>query len=135
MTSQNVNEIKEKYNEQIDLSENKLYQIGSVFFLNEGGYNISNILTDFTKISIKLVYEQQVLVEEQKKKLFQCKKLQKIDKNLMIDNKKQYFKYNKKYFNLKAKKKYFNLNVNKEKIFNKNVDKCNGLIKKIILLK
>ena len=110
MTSKNVNEIKEAYNDKIVLSENNLYQIGSVFFENKGGYNISNILTDFTKLSTILV-DKQLLIKEQKAKTNSIqnivKMLEKINKNLMIDNKKQYFKYNKnkkKYINLKDKK-------------------------------
>ena len=39
------------------------------------------------------------------------------------------------YVRVKSKKKYFNLKIKREKILDKNLHKCNELIKKIILLK
>lgn len=88
---ENENESEEEYDEQIDLSENELYQVGSVFFENEDGDNISNILTNLTKVQIALVDSQQELIKEQKAQTTSMqnivKMLQKINKNLMKDDK------------------------------------------------
>tara|TARA_X000000950_G_C13758824_1_gene595911 strand:- start:754 stop:1029 length:276 start_codon:yes stop_codon:yes gene_type:complete len=91
MSSKDENESEEEYDEQIDLSENELYQVGSVFFENEDGDNISNILTNLTKVQIALVDSQQELIKEQKAQTTSMqnivKMLQKINKNLMKDDK------------------------------------------------
>ena len=88
---ENENDSEEEYDEQIDLSESELYQIGSVFFENEEGDNISNILTNLTKVQIALVDSQQELIKEQKAQTTSMqnivKMLQKINKNLMKDDK------------------------------------------------
>lgn len=91
MSSKDENDSEEEYDEQIDLSENELYQVGSVFFENEDGDNISNILTNLTKVQIALVDSQQELIKEQKAQTTSMqnivKMLQKINKNLMKDDK------------------------------------------------
>ena len=90
MSSKDENDSEEEYDEQIDLSENELYQVGSVFFENEDGDNISNILTNLTKVQIALVDSQQELIKEQKAQTTSMqnivKMLQKINKNLMKDD-------------------------------------------------
>lgn len=91
MSTKDENESEEEFDEQIDLSENELYQVGSVFFENEDGDNISNILTNLTKVQIALVDSQQELIREQKAQTTSMqnivKMLQKINKNLVKDDK------------------------------------------------
>lgn len=71
MNNKDLNELNEKYHELIDLSENKLYNVGSVFFENKDGDNISNILTELTKVQIALVDSQQELIRNKKLKQHQ----------------------------------------------------------------
>ena len=91
MSSKDENDSEEEFDEQINLSENELYQIGSVFFENDDGENISNILTNLTKVQIALVDIQQELIKEQKAQTTSMqnivKMLQKINKNLTKDDK------------------------------------------------
>jgi hypothetical protein len=91
MSTKDENESEEEFDEQIDLSENEIYQVGSVFFENEDGDNISNILTNLTKVQIALVDSQQELIREQKAQTTSMqnivKMLQKINKNLVKDDK------------------------------------------------
>ena len=91
MSTKDENESEEEFDEQIDLSENEMYQVGSVFFENEDGDNISNILTNLTKVQIALVDSQQELIREQKAQTTSMqnivKMLQKINKNLVKDDK------------------------------------------------
>ena len=90
--NENENEIdsEEEYEEQIDLTENQLYHVGSAFFENDENDNISNILTNLTKVQIALVDSQQELIKEQKAQTTSMqnivKMLQKINKNLMKDD-------------------------------------------------
>mgnify|MGYP001388336005 CR=1 FL=1 len=84
--NENQNDSEEEYEEEIDISDSELYQIGSYFFENEDGENISNILTNLTKVQIALVDSQQELIKEQKAQTTSMqnivKMLQKINKNL-----------------------------------------------------
>ena len=81
---------EDEYKEEIDLSENEFYNVGSIFFENEEGDNISTILTNLTKVQIALVDSQQELLKEQKSQTTAMqnivKMLQKINKNLTQDN-------------------------------------------------
>ena len=89
MSSKDEHESEEEFEEQIDLSENELYHVGSAFFENDENENISNILTNLTKVQIALVDTQQELIKEQKSQTTSMqnivKMLQKINKNLSKD--------------------------------------------------
>ena len=91
MSSKDEHESEEEFEEQIDLSENELYHVGSAFFENDENENISNILTNLTKVQIALVDTQQELIKEQKSQTTSMqnivKMLQKINKNLTKDDK------------------------------------------------
>jgi len=84
----NDSEEEEEYeeNEQIDLSQNELYQIGSIFFENEDGDSLSTVLTNLTKVQIALVDSNHELLKYQKLQTTSMqnivKMLQKINKNL-----------------------------------------------------
>lgn len=87
---ENENDSEEEFEEQVDLTDNELYQVGSAFFENDENDNISNILTNLIKVQIALVDSQQDLIKEQKAQTTSMqnivKMLQKINKNLVKDD-------------------------------------------------
>jgi len=90
MENENKPDSDDEYEEEIDLSQNEFYNVGSLFFENEDGDNISTILTHLTKVHVTLVDTNLELLKEQKSNRIAMqnvvKMLQKINKNLVKDS-------------------------------------------------
>ena len=57
-------ESDEEY-ETVDITENEQYQVGSVFFENQDGEGLADVLTNLVKVHISLVDSVQSMVRKQ----------------------------------------------------------------------
>ena len=68
---------EEEY-ETVDITENEQYQVGSVFFENQDGEGLADILTNLVKVHISLVDSVQMMVKKQSEQISTTNTLAKV---------------------------------------------------------
>jgi len=76
-TEESDDESDDEY-ETVDITENEQYQIGSVFFENQDGEGMADILTNLVKVHISLVDSVQAMVRKQSEQISATNTLAKV---------------------------------------------------------
>ena len=78
ITDESDNENSDEEYETVDITDNKMYQVGAQFFENEDGDGLADVLTNLTKVQVALVEHVQELTSEQRKQTTLLNNLTKI---------------------------------------------------------